>query len=61
MPASILVGDRKEVDSSSLLGLDDDLSLRTPCPDDEGLSSAWKPHDMRFWLRRSARPVRNAG
>jgi hypothetical protein len=27
MPASLLVGDRTKVDSSSLLGLNDDLSL----------------------------------
>jgi hypothetical protein len=40
MSASFLVGDRTKVDSSSLLDLNDDLSLRTGCPEDEGHSPA---------------------
>jgi hypothetical protein len=61
MPASFLVGDRIKVDSSSLLGLDDDLSLRTGRPEDEGDPSASQPRGGRDVLLRSARPARNAG
>jgi hypothetical protein len=61
MPASFLVGDRIKVDSSSLLGLNDDLSLRTGHPEDEGHPSASRPRGGRDVLLRSARPVRDAG
>jgi hypothetical protein len=61
MPSSFLVGDRIKVDSSSLLGLNDDLSLRTGDPEDGGHPSASEPRGGREVLLRSARPVRNAG
>jgi uncharacterized protein (DUF4415 family) len=61
MPASFLVADRIKVTSSSLLGLNDDLSLRTGRPEEEGRPSASRPLGERDLLVRSARPVRKAG